>query len=587
MTGFDLPENYHNNPESLLRRVRAKTIHGQRPVPRDLEPSISTSTPVTTMAEKTIREFSIPLSNNIPTGPEVQVGENFELKPGVIHMQFLEICSTFNMKGASLDAVKLCLFPFSLVGKAKQWFYLNRASLTSWNACSDAFLAKYFPLGKTNALRNKISSFQQLTDETVAEAWERLQEYIAACPHPGMQEWLIIQKRSSTRSCGIHQIESTDMLATKMDLRLKKLNDAPEAAPVQALDSHKACEVCGNTRHSGNSCPETQPEDANFIGNSTNGFNGNRPQPGWNSRPNLPFLWTRNNYNFDQKAMNHSISKKFHANDRMFESISLQIETLNSAMKNQLSFNKMLETQIAQLAAALPNPNAGKLPGQPDAPSKEHINAVTAMGGKSTQDPPSPSHAGKAQEKPAESKDKVTEEDTLGKEEKPASKHLPHEFYDTTVLPFPSRNKKAATDEQYSKFVEIIKKLYVNISLLDAMQVPTYAKYLKDILNNKKPLPSTEIVHLTEECSVAILKKKDPGSPTISCSIGTQHFDQALCDLGASVSVMLKVIFDKLNHDALAPTAMCLQLADQSVHYPEGVAEFSHTSRHCGTGYGD
>ncbi|WVZ76106.1 hypothetical protein U9M48_024108, partial [Paspalum notatum var. saurae] len=103
--------------------------------------------------------------------------------------------------------------------------------------------------------------------------------------------------------------------------------------------------------------------------------------------------------------------------------------------------------------------------------------------------------------------------------------------------------------------------------------VPTYAKYLKDILNNKKPLSSMEIVHLTEECSAAILKKKDPGSPNISCSIGTQHFDQALCDLGASVSVMPKVIFDKLNHDALAPIAMCLQLADQSIRYPKGVAE--------------
>ena len=141
------------------------------------------------MADTSIREFSVPSSNNVPTGPEVQVGENFELKPGVIHMvqtipfcglatedannhlqQFLEICSTFTIKGATADAIKLRLFPFSLVGKAKQWFYLNRATLTTWDTCSNAFLAKYFPLGKTNALRNKISSFQQLTYETMAEA---------------------------------------------------------------------------------------------------------------------------------------------------------------------------------------------------------------------------------------------------------------------------------------------------------------------------------------------------------------------------------------------------------------------------------
>jgi len=62
-----------------------------------------------------------------------------------------------------------------------------------WDACSNAFLAKYFPLGKTNTLGNKISRFQQLTDETVVETWQRLQEYIAACPHHGIEEWLIIQ----------------------------------------------------------------------------------------------------------------------------------------------------------------------------------------------------------------------------------------------------------------------------------------------------------------------------------------------------------------------------------------------------------
>ncbi len=113
---------------------------------------------------------------------------------------------------------------------------------------------------------------------------------------------------------------------------------------------------------------------------------------------------------------------------------------------------------------------------------------------------------------------------------------------------------------------------------MDAMQVPTYACYLKDILNNKRPLPTTEVVKLTLQCSNVILhklpeKKKDPGCPTITCSIGAQQFDQALCDLGASVSVMPKYVFDKLNFTVLAPTPMRLQLADSSVRYPAGIAE--------------
>ena len=110
------------------------------------------------------------------------------------HLQnFLEVSNTINPKGTTMDVVRLRLFPFSLLGKAKTWFYSNKEAFTTWEACSNAFLAKYFPVGKTNALRNRISGIQQLPDETIPEAWERLQEYIQACPHHGMEEWLIIQ----------------------------------------------------------------------------------------------------------------------------------------------------------------------------------------------------------------------------------------------------------------------------------------------------------------------------------------------------------------------------------------------------------
>jgi hypothetical protein len=47
-------------------------------------------------------------------------------------------------------------------------------------------------LGKTNALWGGISSFQQAANETIPEAWVRLQEYILACPHCGMDNWLIL-----------------------------------------------------------------------------------------------------------------------------------------------------------------------------------------------------------------------------------------------------------------------------------------------------------------------------------------------------------------------------------------------------------
>jgi hypothetical protein len=61
-----------------------------------------------------------------------------------------------------------------LLGKVKQWFYSNKEVVSSWEKCSNPFLTKFFPLGKTNALWNKISRFQQLTNEAIAEAWEHL-----------------------------------------------------------------------------------------------------------------------------------------------------------------------------------------------------------------------------------------------------------------------------------------------------------------------------------------------------------------------------------------------------------------------------
>jgi len=48
-------------------------------------------------------------------------------------------------------------------------------------------------MSKTSALRGKISNFQQSSLESIPEAWERLQEYIRACPQHGMEDWLVLQ----------------------------------------------------------------------------------------------------------------------------------------------------------------------------------------------------------------------------------------------------------------------------------------------------------------------------------------------------------------------------------------------------------
>jgi hypothetical protein len=76
-----------------------------------------------------------------------------------------------------------------------------------------------------------------------------------------------------------------------------------------------------------------------------------------------------------QVKINENITKKLMHNDNMLENINSQIESLSSAMKNQLSFNKMIEIQISQIATTIPVDHSGKAPGLPEI-SFENVNAV-------------------------------------------------------------------------------------------------------------------------------------------------------------------------------------------------------------------
>jgi hypothetical protein len=52
-------------------------------------------------------------------------------------------------------------------------------------------------------------------------------------------------------------------------------------------------------------------------------------------------------------------------------------------------------------------------------------------------------------------------------------------------LSFPTRKRKQAVNEKFAHFVEIVEKIHVSIPLMDISHVPSYAKYIKDIINNK------------------------------------------------------------------------------------------------------
>src|SRR3954464_5149086 len=149
-------------------------------------------------------------------------------------------------------------------------------------------------------------------------------------------------------------------------------------------------------------------------------------------------------------------------------------------------------------------------------------------------------------------------------------------------VPFPGRLRKQNEDKNYKKFLEIFRSLRINIPLADALeQMPKYAKYLKDIITKKRKLKDHETVMLTEESS-ALLKNKlppklqDPGSFSIPCTIGSLRFQNALCDLGASVNILPYSLVKRLGIGEVKPTSIRLQLADRSTVRPRGILEDVH-----------
>ncbi|XP_038874895.1 uncharacterized protein LOC120067399 [Benincasa hispida] len=132
--------------------------------------------------------------------------------------------------------------------------------------------------------------------------------------------------------------------------------------------------------------------------------------------------------------------------------------------------------------------------------------------------------------------------------------------------PFPRRLMKNNDEQQFKRFLELFRQLHINIPLVEALeQMPTYVKFLKDILTKKRRV---------SECNALVSnnlpkKQKDPGSFTVPCSIGGLDVGHALCDLGASINLMPLSIFKKLGIGEVQPTSVTLQLADRTIKYPE------------------
>ena len=149
----------------------------------------------------------------------------------------------------------------------------------------------------------------------------------------------------------------------------------------------------------------------------------------------------------------------------------------------------------------------------------------------------------------------------------------------STPPPFPQALKAKKKAINQAEMLEVLRQVKVNIPLLDMIkQVPTYAKFLKDLCTVKRGLNVDKNAFLTEQVSAIIqcktpVKYKDPGCPTISVNIGGTCVEKALLDLGASVNLLPYSMYKQLELGELKPTSITLSLSYRSIKIPKGTVE--------------
>ncbi|CAL9012887.1 unnamed protein product [Prunus brigantina] len=545
-----------------------------------------------------------------------------------IHLAiFLEICDTSKFNGVTDDAIRLRLFPFSLKDKAKLWLLSQpKDSIRTWDDLSKKFLAKFFPPAKTAKFRQDIMSFAQYDKEPLYEAWERFKDLLRKCPHHELPTWIQVQtfynglsqtsrtlvdaaaggalmaktateafelletmasnnyqwpnERLNLKPAGVLEVDAMALLTAQISNLTKKV----DSLSVNAVNTNTnfGCDFCAGP-HPSSECTTGNPfasvEQVNQIFRFFRGSGcytySNMYNPGWRNHPN--FSWS-NTQNVQRPPPGFlAQEKKINLEDALSQltmSTTQFMTETKTQFQNQSASIRNLEMQVGQLANVLSGRNQGVLPSQPEINPKnqEQVMAITIREKKQVNIVVDLEKEKLEKEKEAE---KSQEEENYAVMPIPSPQLKPY----VPQIPFPQRLRKHKIDEQSSNFLETFKKVQINIPFAAALeQMPSYEKFMKDILSKNRKFGDHEKIQLIEECSAILQrklppKKKDRGSFKIPCTIGNNFFERALCDLGSSINLLPLSVAKKIGIGEIKPTTVSLQMADRSITYPDGIIE--------------
>ena len=511
---------------------------------------------------------------------------------------------------------------------------LPKNSIDSWTKCKDAFIGRYYPPAKIISLRSSIMNFKQLDTEHVAQAWERMKSLVKNCPTHGLTTWMIIQtfyaglnfsSRNLLDSAAggtfmsitlgaatklldniminysewhterapqgkkVNSVEETSSLSDKIDAIMSMLvndrtNIDPNNVPLASLvaqEEHVDVNFIknnnfNNNAYRNNSSNNYRPypyNNGNGYGNSYgNSYNNNRSSPPGLEAMLKEFIST-------QTAFNKSVEEKLGKIDILaskVDSLAADVDLLKSkVLPNENHHNKIVTTANAIQVRINENIRLmAELRARWDREENEKLAKEKNVAKVWTITTTSNANATHVAAPPTNTNKRIGVSNVSTSNAK------------REKLPETAKTAETACDKAAEIFSNIgdddpIALDYNGLNF-DDCHISEVIKFLQKLA--KSPNASAINLAFTQHITNALIKAReeklereasipkkleDGWEPIIKMKV--KDFDcNALCDLGASISVMPKKIYNMLDLPPLKNCYLDVNLADHSTKKPLG-----------------
>ncbi|GJT97938.1 reverse transcriptase domain-containing protein [Tanacetum coccineum] len=509
---------------------------------------------------------------------------NFELKQTLInivesnqftgrqdphnHLRFFnKVTSTFRHPDVPNTSIKLLLFPFSLEGLLRQCPHHGFSELHQLDTFYNSLNTNDQDALDSPAGGNFLDKMPR-DGLAIIESKSKVRYSLSRAIEPRVSTNAPPSSFSPSNSFELQQLAAS--LEDKLDIRMtrleKTISEMKSLTPATVKAVEEVCQVYQPPTNQPpvNHALPYQPPASQIHGVSKTDFE-NYAKANDANMNNLQMKldnFQRNQNDF-QRSYNDSQKKQDDFQNMM-------LSFMQNYHNNQASSSSTLPSNT------IPNP-------------RNEAKAITTRSGASYDGPPIPSPV--VEKEPEVTKDTVipSTEDIqppLVQDQNKDKEQNDEPFVVKNTknnLPYPSRLAKEKLrkkdDILASKFMKIFCDLHFELSFADALiHMPKFAPMFKKLLNNKDKLIELTKTPLNENCSVVVLKKLpeklgDPGRFLIPCDFSEFDNCLALANLGASINLMPLSIWKKLGLSGLNDTKMVLELADQTISKPIGVAE--------------